>query len=157
MMGGFIPGSRASLAIDTIITVTIAILPIFTFSLYMVRIRRNYALHKKIQIFLGLLLLVALSLFEVEIRIFGWRQYAEPSPYYSTWVFPVLFIHLLFALTTTVLWSTTTIQAIRHFGIPPRPGPYSKEHLRLARAATISMYGTGITSAIFYWIAFLAT
>jgi hypothetical protein len=143
--------------LDFVAVAMFLILPILSYSLYLVKVRKNYLAHKRLQIFLGLLLLVAVVLFEVDIRIYGWRHLAEPSPYYATALFPILYIHLFFAISTSLLWIVTILLAIRNFPSVPRPGPHSTLHKRLAWPAAITMYITAITGWTFYWMAFVAT
>ena len=85
---GFL-GTRASLMLDVVFVSVIAVIPLLLWSISLVRYRQNYRLHKRIQVMLGLVLLVAVTLFEVDMRFLtDWRQRAQPSPYYATWVFP---------------------------------------------------------------------
>ncbi len=95
-------------------------------------------------------------LFELEVRIYGWRQFAEPSPFYDTILFPVLYVHLFFAISTPLLWIYTIVGAVRRFAKPPRPNDYSPRHRRVARLAAIAMLCTAFTSWTFYYLAFVA-
>ncbi|MFO0947844.1 MAG: DUF420 domain-containing protein [Planctomycetota bacterium] len=155
-MPGFLPYSRASFMLDFVAVAMFLILPILTFSIYLVKSRKNYRLHKQLQVFLGALLLVAVALFELDIRIHGWRHLAEPSPYYHTALFPVLYVHLFFAVSTSLLWVVTIVHALRVIPSPPAPGPWSKAHKRLAIPAALTMYTTAITGWTFYYMAFVA-
>ena len=107
MLPGFLPFSRASFAIDVVALTTLAVVPLLAWSIYLVRYEKNYALHRKIQLTLAGLLLGAVVLFELEVRIFGWRQFAEPSPFYDTILFPVLYVHLFFAISTPLPFGST--------------------------------------------------
>lgn len=156
-MPGFLPFGRASFMLDFVAVAMFLILPILSYSLYLVKVRKDYVGHKRLQIFLGLLLLVAVVLFEVDIRLHGWRHLAKPSPYYDTILFPVLYVHLLFACSTSLLWILTIALALRSFPNPPMPGAHSPWHKRLAWPAAITMYTTAVTGWTFYWMAFVAT
>ncbi|MDZ4818625.1 MAG: DUF420 domain-containing protein, partial [Planctomycetota bacterium] len=92
----------------------------------------------------------------VDVRLHGWRQNAEASPYYTTWLNPVLYVHLAFAISTTLLWIYTIVTAVRRFARPAAPGPYSAQHKRVAKAAALGMCLTAVTGWIFYWMAFVA-
>jgi len=96
-MPGFLPFSRASFMMDVIALAMFAVIPVMAWSIYIVKYRGQYALHRKAQLSLGGLLLVTVTLFEVDVRLHGWRQNAEASPYYTTWLNPVLYVHLAFA------------------------------------------------------------
>lgn len=154
---GFVPYSRASFMMDFVAVAMAGILPVLAWSVYLVKRHKNYRLHKLVQLSLGTVLLVAVSLFEVDVRLYGWRQNATLSPYYNTILFPFLYFHLLVACTTTVLWIATITLAVRRFPKPPVPGAHSPLHRRLGWAGTIGMFATSITGWTFYWMAFVAT
>jgi hypothetical protein len=176
---GFL-GTRASIMLDVIFVAMAAVVPLLGWSIWQVKVRRRYALHKRIQLTLGASLAVAILLFEVDMRLLsGWRQRAEPSPYYAAvesagplWdaiclklagmdhvpgaVFRALAIHLLFAVSTAILWTGTTVRACQQFPSPPAPHQYSRVHRRLGWLAAIDLTLTSITGWAFYWLAFVA-
>lgn len=154
MFSGFIPGSRASFAMDLVTAGMVLVVPTLTTALWMAK-RHRYAVHKKIQVALSTILALVIIIFEIEVRFSGWRQNALASAYYDTWLFPVLYVHLFVAISTTVLWSATMYFAMRRFASPPRPGDHSSLHLKLARPAAIGMYLTSITGWTFYTLAFV--
>lgn len=155
---GFL-GTRASIMLDVVFLAMFAVLPILAWSISLVRNRRNYALHKQVQLTLGVVLLAAVVLFEVDMRfISGWEDRAEESPHYTTgWVWRALSIHLFFAVTTAVLWIVVIVRALRNFPSPPMPGVHSAWHRRWGWIAAIDMALTSLTGWIFYWLAFVAT
>jgi putative membrane protein len=176
---GFLP-TRASLMLDVVFLAMFAVLPILGVSIYLVKYRRLYALHKRIQLVLGFVLLAAVALFEIDMRfISGWQERAAESPYYRPieapgailatvylkvlnrpqvegWVFTSLAIHLFFAVTTTVLWAAVIVRALRKFPNPPAPCAHSASHMFWARIAAIDMALTALTGWIFYYLAFVA-
>ena len=154
---GFL-GTRASIMLDVVFLAMFAIIPVMGWSIWLVKNRHQYALHKRIQLGLGLLLAVAVGLFEIDMRfISGWRDRAEPSPYYPTgWVVTSLGIHLVFATTTALLWIVVIVRALRNFPDPPVPGAHSRAHVFWARLAAWDMLLTAVTGWIFYWLAFVA-
>jgi putative membrane protein len=158
---GFL-GTRGSLMLDVVVVAMAVILPVLAWSVYLARYRRRYELHKWIQTALALVLLVTVLLFEIDMRVNGWRERAEPSPYYLgeggglSPVFAMLYVHLVFATTTAVLWTVVTIQAWRKFSSPPLPGDHSRSHRLWGRIAALDMLATTITGWIFYWLAFVA-
>jgi hypothetical protein len=114
-------------------------------------------LHKRLQVTLGLVLLVAVTLFEVDMQLItDWEQRAAPSPYFKTWVYPSLYVHLFFAVPTAFLWIYVIVQALRRFSNPPLPGEHSRTHIRWAWIAAIEMALTALTGWVFYWLAFAA-
>lgn len=158
MLPGFLPVARPStFMLDVVVLAMIAVLPVLTWSIYLVKVRRNYQLHKRVQIGLGLTLLVAVVLFEVDMRyVGGWKVLAKESPYFGGWLDRELYVHLFFSVTTTLLWIVTMMQALRRFPNPPMPGEYSAKHRRLAKLSAAFMYATAITGWTFYYMAFMA-
>jgi putative membrane protein len=155
-MDGFLPFSRASLMMDVVALSMLIVIPLLLFSSYSVKLRSKYVLHKRIQTILGLALLIVVVLFEVDVRLNGWRHNAEESPFYGTPLNIVLAIHLLFAVSTTLLWIATFTGALRNIPSPPGPSKFSPRHRRLARWAVKGMLGTGATGWLFYWLAFVS-
>src|SRR4051794_15262560 len=153
---GFL-GTRAPLMIDVVCLAMIGVVLVLGWSIYQVKIRSHYQLHKWTQITLGAILLVAVILFEVDIRLHGWEERAANAvggkPAQA--VYTALYIHLVFAISTVILWPTTIGLALANFSNPPIPGPHSRVHVPLARLAAIDMVLTAITGWIFYWLAFV--
>jgi len=154
---GFL-GTRASIMLDVVFLAMFAVMPVLAWSIYLAKVQRNYRLHKQVQVTLGLVLLAAVMLFEIDMRfVSGWRDRAEPSPYWASGtVWGALAVHLGFAVTTAVLWVVVIIRALRNFASPPTPGPHSAWHKRWAWIAAIDMLLTSLTGWIFYWLAFAA-
>jgi putative membrane protein len=101
-------------------------------------------------------------LFEIDIRVNGWEERAEPSPYFDAankFTCPAglsLVVHLSFAVPTLVLWIVVVVQALRKFSNPPAPGLHSRWHARMGMLAAFGMVMTAITGWLFYWLAFVA-
>ena len=158
---GFL-GTRASLMVDVVSVAMIFVLALMTWSICQVKFKRRYALHKKMQVGLGILLAVTVTLFEIDIQFFSpWRANAEASPYYSTvwhegWVNRSLYVHLVFSVSSAVLWVMVIVQALRKFPSPPVPCSYSHTHIFWARLAAIDMTLTTLTGWLFYYLAFVA-
>ena len=159
MFEGIIPGSRASFMFDIVFVGMIVILPILIYSVYLVKFKHKYAIHKKIQLVLGAVLLVVVSLFELDVRLSGeaWKKDMQDSPYADTFLMPFLYFHIGFAVLTIILWFITIIKAIKKFDNPPLPNNYSPTHKKLGIASTIFMTITGLTGIAFYIMAFMMT
>ncbi len=159
-MDGFL-GTRASLMLDVVALAMVVLLPVLGFSIYLVKYRRRYALHKTIQLTLGAALLVTVVLFEADMRINGWLHRAAASPYGAQkssidWVSTALYVHLFFAVSSALLWVVVIVRALRNFPSPLQPGAHSAWHRRFATLAAIDMVCTGVTGWVFYWMAFVA-
>jgi len=153
---GFL-NTRASLMLDVVFTAMFAVVPILAWSIYQVRCRRRFTLHKRVQLTLGIVLLATVALFEIDMQFLTrWEERAEPSPYFSTWVYPALYVHLFFAVPTAVLWVFVIVQALRKFEQPPRRNAYSRRHMFWGWLAAVEMLLTGLTGWLFYWLAFVA-
>lgn len=158
---GFL-GTRGSLMLDVVFLAMFVVVPVLAVSVWLVKVRGNYQLHRTLQLAMASVLFVAVLLFEVDIRVNGWEERAAPSPYFDPeheWTCPAgiaLAIHLSFAIPTLLLWIFVVVQALRKFTRPPKPGPHSAAHARFGWVAAVGMLMTAVTGWIFYWMAFVA-
>ena len=154
---GFL-GSRASLMLDVVFVAMLAVIPVMGWSIYQVRRRRRFALHKQVQLALAALLLVAVLAFEIDMRLYGWEERAagELGGKASLLIWRALYAHLIFAISSTALWPWVIYKAWRRFPVPPVPGEHSRSHIFWARLAAIDMLLTAITGWIFYALAFVS-
>ena len=72
---GFL-GTRASLALDVVCLGMVLVVLILGWSIRLVRVHRNYSLHRRVQLGLAGLLLVVLTAFELDVRLHGWTDRA---------------------------------------------------------------------------------
>ena len=154
MYEGFIYGSRASLAIDALLTATALTALLLAFSIYTVRVQRNYQRHRRLQIFISIMLLIVLIFFETEVRIHGWQAQAQGSAFFN-WLAPLLTIHIVIAISAALMWITTLTLALRRFPKPPLPAKHSTVHKRLALWTTVLIYLTASSGLLFYVLAFV--
>jgi len=141
---------------DVVLVGLLATLPVLAASVAAVRARR-YALHKALQLGIASALLVAIVAFEVDIRLFSdWKLRAAASPFWPAGVLTALGIHLVFAVSTLVLWVWVLWEALRRFPSPPVPGSHGPRHRRLARLAALDLLSTAVTGGVFYWLAFVS-
>jgi putative membrane protein len=162
-LNGFVPGSRGSLMLDVVFVAMFVVVPLLAVSIYFVKFRRQYGLHKRLQLVMAGVLLVAVTFFELDMQFFtNWEDRAEGSPYFdrdNKWGCPAgisLIVHLSFAVPTLVLWIAVVVQALRKFSQPPLPGPHSRWHARWGMLAAAGMALTAVTGWLFYWLAFMA-
>ena len=153
---GFL-GTRAPLILDVLCLAMLAVVVVLAWSVYQVKYQRRYSLHKWTQVVLGTILLAAVILFEIDIRVHGWQERAagQLGVHAPPAAFAALYVHLVFAVTTVLLWPTVIVLAIFGFPNPPAPGPHSRIHIPLARVAAIDMVLTAITGWVFYYVAFV--
>ena len=157
---GFL-GTRASFGMDLVLVGLIALLPVLAWSVYLVRNRRAYAAHKRLQIFIAGALLAAIVVFEIDVRLISdWKARAAAgglNPWWPVGVLTALGIHLIFAVSTLVLWVWVLWEAYLRFPSPPTPGSHGLRHRVMARLAAIDLVLTAVTGTIFYWLAFVAS
>ncbi len=159
---GFL-GTRGSLMLDVVFLAMFAVLPLLALSIYLVK-QKKYAQHKWINLILGIVLLIAVLAFEIDMRFFTeWEDLAKDSPYFDEqhkWTSIAglsLIIHLCFAVPTPLVWIYVIVQALRKFPSPPLPSEHSHAHSKWAWLASGGMLMTAITGGIFYYLAFVAS
>jgi len=153
---GFL-GTRASFMLDLVSLAMFVVVPVLAWSVYLVKSKQNYVLHKRVQVTLGSVLLVAVTLFEIDIRMHGWSKRAAASPHAASGTVQyVLWVHLFFAVSTALLWIVVIYRALKNMPSPPSPCAHSKWHKRWGWIAAIDMVCTSITGWTFYWLAFAA-
>lgn len=159
---GFL-GTRGSLMLDVVFLAMFAVLPLLALSIYLVK-QKRYAQHKLINLILGIVLLIAVLAFEIDMRFFTqWEDLAKNSPYFDAarkWTSVAglaLIVHLCFAVPTLLLWIFVIVQALRKFPSPPVPGEHSHAHSKWAWLAAVGMLMTAVTGGTFYYLAFVAS
>jgi len=163
LSNGFL-GYQTTFMLDFVVCALVLIVPLLLWSLWLVKFRRRFLAHKRLQIALGTILLVAVTAFEVDVQMVhgGWenivaRQQLTPEllTVKINGVRPWLRVHLLFAVTTPFLWIVTITLALLRFKNPPAPGLHSRLHKILGWASTIDITLTSVTGLWFYYIAFV--
>jgi len=160
MTDGFL-GYKSSLMLDVVVCALVVVVPTLLFSLYAVRIRRNYALHKALQITLGVVLLIAVGLFEVDLRMQGGitgilaKRTRALSPIERDSFNTLLSVHLFFAISTVCLWAVTLILALRRMPVPPGPSDHSRLHKLLGWLSAADITLTSVTGLLVYYYGFV--
>jgi len=161
MSDGFL-GYRTSLMLDVVVCALVLVVPAILWSLYEVKVRRNYRLHKGIQLTLAGVLLAAVGAFEIDMQLVqgGWENVvakrAEPlGAEQLQGVRQVLWVHLVFAVSSPLLWAVTIVLALRRMPNPPAPCAHSPLHRRLGWASTLDLVLTSVTGLWFYYVAFV--
>jgi uncharacterized membrane protein YozB (DUF420 family) len=157
---GFL-GSRGSLMLDLVFLALFFVVPVMFWSIAQVRQRRRFEFHARLQTGLGMVLALTVLVFELDVRLHGWRHRAEPSRFWreGPWNDPIdwsLLVHLIFAIPTPLIWTFVIVRAWQRFPRPARPGSYSRRHRWWGRLAAVTMTMTAVTGWIFYVLAFVA-
>lgn len=161
MSDGFL-GYKASVMLDVVVCALIVVVPLLVYSLYVVKVQKNYLLHRNLQILLGVLLLVAVGLFEVDIRLQGGigrileKRDVPLTSEQSRFFYALLYyIHLPSAISTVVLWIGTLTLALRNMPSPPAPCPHSRVHKRLGWLSALDITLTAVTGLMVYYFGFM--
>ncbi len=160
MTDGFL-GYKASLMLDVVVCALAIVVPTLLFSLYAVKVRRNYRLHKALQITLGIVLLVVVGLFEADMQLQGGidgilaKRSRPLAPDERASFNRLLYVHLFFAVSTVFLWATTLILALRRMPSPPHPCDHSRLHKRLGWLSATDITLTSVTGLLVYYYGFV--
>jgi hypothetical protein len=160
MTDGFL-GYKTSLMLDVVACALAVVVPTLLFSLYAVKIRRNYALHKALQVTLGVVLLAVVGLFETDMRLQGGisgilAKRERPLTVDERAAFNTLLsVHLTFAVSTVFLWGTTLALALKRMPIPPGPSPHSRLHKVLGWLSATDITLTSVTGLMVYYYGFV--
>jgi hypothetical protein len=164
MTDGFL-GYNASFMLDVVVCALVLVVPALAYSIYLVKASRAYALHRNIQIALGIVLLITVAAFEYDLQMVhgGWVNVVNKpgeSPRLEGEALArartVLRVHLVFAISTPLLWGATLWLALRRFPAPPRPSAHSRLHKTLGWLSTVDIALTSLTGLAFYYLAFVA-
>lgn len=152
---GFL-GTRADILIDLIIVSIVLIVPTLAYSFVKAR-RREYAVHRRIQLTLASVLAVAILLFEIDLRMSGGIvELTRESRYAGTdFLNGSIYFHLIFSVSSAILWTWLTFASLKRFPSPPAPARFSRTHRFWGRVAMIDMTLTGVTGIELYVIGFV--
>ena len=160
MADGFL-GYPSTFMLDVVVCALALVIPALVYSLFLVKVRKNYVWHRNIQVTLGAVLLVTVFLFELDMRLHGgWRNIlarrSRPlTAEEMSFVAKLLGVHLCFAISTVFLWTMTLVLALRRFANPPHPATHSPLHRGLGWASMIDITLTSLTGLAFYYLAFV--
>ena len=147
--------------LDVVVCALVLVVPTLVYSLYLVKVRKNYLWHRNLQLTLGVLLLITVLLFEIDMRLQGgWenilsRRVNQLGPQEFAFVKQLLYVHLFFAVSTVCLWSVTLRLALLRFPSPPEPAPHSPTHKLLGWLSALDLTLTSVTGLLFYYFAFM--
>jgi hypothetical protein len=162
MAHGFL-GFNATFMLDVVVCALVLVVPLLGWSIYIVRVRKDYVGHRRMQLFLAAILFFAVTAFEIDVQAVhgGWQnivRHARPEIAETdlAFVHRLLRIHLWFAVSTPVLWGATIGLALACFGNPPQPSSHSPAHKRMGWIAAADLALTSVTGLLFYYFAFVA-
>lgn len=160
MSNGFL-GYPASLMLDVVVCALLVVVPLLIFNIGVVRWGGNYQLHKRLQLLLASVLLLAVGLFEVDMQWQGGvnailaKRSRPLDPQELASFRSLLIVHLFFAISTVFLWTATVLLAWRRFPTPARPAAHSRLHKILGWLSAIDITGTAVTGLLVYYYGFM--
>jgi len=152
---GFL-GTRGDILMDLVVLSFFLILPALVFSWLKVR-DKQYALHRKTQLLLGITLGIAVLLFEIDLKVSGGIfELTKASAYNGTALLNFLiYSHTLVAIITSLVWVVLIIFSLLRFDNPPSPNGFSKHHRFWGITGMITMMLTGLSSFPLYYYGFV--
>ncbi len=161
-LDGFL-GTRASLMLDVVFTTMFAVIPLMLGSIALARFRNAWQWHKRIQLTLATVLLLAVTAFEIDMQfVTQWELRAEPSPYFSInnkWTCPVGIATHRSLVLCRANSSYLDLRGKRSLEALPQATDARRvqhRHKLWGRIAAVEMTMTAITGWVFYWLAFVA-
>lgn len=161
---GFL-GYDASFMLDVVIVALVLLVPMLAWSIRLAQSGR-YVLHKRVQLVLATVLLLAVAAFEIDLQLVhgGWENVVNKNPDAPRLnagqlakVRNVLWVHLVFAVSTPILWAVTLGLALRHMPAIPAPCDHSRLHRKLGWTSSVDLALTAVTGFAFYYVAFVAS
>lgn len=151
-------GSRADILIDIVMLSFIVILPVLIISWRLARVKKDYALHRKIQITLGVSLGIVVAIFEYDLsQSGGIFELTKGGQYEGTAILNwTIWIHTAFAVLAAFIWTGLIVVSLFKFENPPQPNGFSPWHRIFGWAGMITMIGAGVTAPPLYYFGFMA-
>ena len=155
MFGSSFLGARGDALIDIGILSIVAVVPILLWSWGLAR-KKQWTLHKRVQLATASLLGVVVLLFEIDLnQLGGIFKVTADSSYAGTatlnfWIW----IHTFFAISSTFVWLFLVLASLIKFPSPPEP-KFFTTHRYFGRLAMILMLGAGATAVPMYIYGFV--
>ena len=152
---GFL-GSRGDILMDIVVLSFALILPALMYSGYLAH-SKHYAAHKRWQLSIFVVLLVAVGLFEADMLLSGGIfTLTAASSYAGTLLLnSLIYSHMVIAISAALLWVVMIAVSLKYFDNPPAPNHFSSTHRRWGRVAMLSMMLSGLTSIPVYYVGFV--
>jgi putative membrane protein len=152
---GFL-GSRGDVLIDLVVLSFALILPLLILSWRFAR-RREYSNHRRVQLGLALVLAVAVTMFEVDLKLSGGIfELTRDSAYAGTTLLnSIIYGHTLVAIGSVLVWVPLIFISLRRFGNPPVPGAFSATHRFWGRTGMLLMMASGLSALPLYYLGFI--
>ncbi len=147
-ISGFL-GTRADLMVDIVMVVSAA-LPFLLYWAVRLAKKERYDAHKLAHITLFTVTNLLVIGLEIDIRFGGLDQVIAQSRYYDTDILSTVFvIHLLFAVSSTILWLWLIVISVRRY-----PVHFRFPHKKYGKIVFADIVMTTITGWILYAMVF---
>ncbi len=152
---GFL-GSRGDVLIDLVILSFFAILPLLVISWWYAK-NKNYVHHRRLQIGLAILLVVAVGLFEIDLSLSGGVfELTRESAYSGTGLLnSIIYGHTLVAMASVLVWTPLIYLSLKRFGNPPVSGAFGHRHRFWGRTGMVLMMASGFSALPLYYLGFV--
>jgi putative membrane protein len=153
MFGNSFLTARGDLLMDGIVLSLVAIVPTLIYSWKLAR-DKKYLRHKNTQIVVFVVLLVAVLLFEYDLKSQGgiWEMTKESRFAGSAFLANTVYIHLFFSFSTAFFWVILVPLSLYWYRKELRPNKHSRVHKVLGKLTMVLTLGTGITGTFLYFI-----
>jgi uncharacterized membrane protein YozB (DUF420 family) len=151
---GFL-GTRADILMDLVIVSLVVIVPLLAWSWSRAR-DADFGAHRKIQIGLFSVLVVAVILFEADIKMSGGIfELTKGSRYDGTaFLKASVYVHTALSILTSLIWVSLIVFSLIAFGNPPKAGRFGTVHRMVGRIGMVGMILTSITGVQLYILGF---
>lgn len=151
---GFL-GTRADALMDVVVIAVVATPFLLTYSFRLAAAGRLDA-HRRFQVSLLSVLLVAIVLFEIDVRLAGGSgSLMAGSSYAGTTGLRLLSLtHVLGAVATFLTWSVMTVLSLRRFR-QILPGSFSRRHRQVGRLIYAGTVFTAVSAVAMYVVGFI--
>ena len=152
---GFL-GTKAPFFMD-FVTLIVALQPLLVGMAIAFARKKNYSLHAVSQITIYIVSLVVVGYFEYGVRLGGgYEAFVQNTHVSHDYLFVVLVIHIIIALLTLGIWTSTLVRAYKESkrgGILPGVG--SEAHRRAGMRTAVGITLTSLTGIWVYLLLFV--
>lgn len=150
-------GARCDVLMDIVVVSMAIILPLLWYSMKKVKHERNFNLHKRIQLYMFIILFFVVLLFEYDMKAHGGIfEMVKGSSYENTGFLNfTIYFHTFLSITTSLIWMILIVLSLIKFGKNPKPNKFSKTHKFWGTIGMWDMALTCITGLILYVFGFI--
>ena len=152
---GFL-GTRASFLMDVILVAVDLVPFILVYSISLVK-KKNYQAHRAIQFITLTVVVIAVALFEFDIRLSPQPTVlAEANSWYEDSRFKIfLWLHIICASFTYMTWAGLAYKSNKMF-LKTLPGSFSKAHKKIGKLIFLGACYTALSGSVIYYLLFVA-